>query len=218
MSFNIDGAFEYNFQGCENLSEYYSQVCQDIFILSVLDGKNNGTYLEIGAYLPDTINNTYLLSKKYNWSGLSIDIQATNWNEVRPNDHFMIADALSLSYSQIFNDYFNNNNIIDYLQLDIEPSINTLNALFKVFQSEQKFRVITFEHDFYSSDHIARNLSRDFLKKMGYTLIVEDVVTDEDYPFEDWWVNLDLVNKEVALDIAEKSKNIKYPKNFLFKN
>lgn len=218
MSFNIDGKFKYNFPGCENLNEYYSQVCQDIFVLSLLDGKTNGTYLEIGAYLPDIINNTYLLSKNFNWSGVSIDIQQTNWNDVRPNDTYLVADALNLSYSNLFKEYFSNNKIIDYLQLDIEPSIYTLNALFKVFNTEQRFRVITFEHDIYTGGHVARNLSRDFLKKFGYTLIVSDVITDEDYPFEDWWVDLNLVNREVALDIAEASKNIKFPRNFLFTN
>jgi hypothetical protein len=218
MSFNIEGKFKYNFPGCENISEYYSQVCQDIFVLSVLDGKTNGTYLEVGAYLPDSINNTYLLAKNYNWSGVSIDIQRSNWSDVRPNDIYLVADALNLSYSNLFKEYFSNTNVIDYLQLDIEPSINTLNALFKVFESEQRFRVITFEHDIYTGGHVARNLSRDFLKKLGYTLIVSDVITDENYPFEDWWVDLNLVNREVALDIAEASKNIKFPRNFLFIN
>ena len=218
MSFNIEGEFKYNFPGCENLSEYYSQVCQDIFVLSVLDGKTNGTYLEVGAYLPDSINNTYLLAKNYNWSGVSIDIQQSNWSDVRPNDIYLVADALNLSYSNLFKEYFSNTSVIDYLQLDIEPSINTLNALFKVFNSEQRFRVITFEHDIYTGGHVARNLSRDFLKKLGYTLIVSDVITDENYPFEDWWVDLNLVNREVALDIAEASKSIKLPRNFLFTN
>lgn len=40
----------------------------------------------------------------------------------------------------------------------------------------------------------------------------------KDEPFEDWWVDLNLVNKEVALDIMNISKDIKYPKEFLFIN
>ena len=33
----------------ENIERNWSQVYQDIFVLSLLDGKRNGTYLEIGG-------------------------------------------------------------------------------------------------------------------------------------------------------------------------
>ena len=58
----MPGSLRYRFKGSELLTEYYSQVCQDLFILSVLDGKRDGTYLEIGAYYPDFLNNTYISS------------------------------------------------------------------------------------------------------------------------------------------------------------
>ena len=38
----------------------YSQSAQDIFVLSVLDQKRDGTYLEIGSSVPVDNNNTYL--------------------------------------------------------------------------------------------------------------------------------------------------------------
>ena len=34
---------------------------QDIFVLSMLNGKKNGVYVEIGADQPRVISNTYLL-------------------------------------------------------------------------------------------------------------------------------------------------------------
>ena len=49
----------------------YSHAGQDVFALN-LTGKN-GTYIEIGAYLPIKHSNTYLLEVKNNWKGISIE-------------------------------------------------------------------------------------------------------------------------------------------------
>ncbi|MFN9908465.1 MAG: hypothetical protein ACK56F_20445, partial [bacterium] len=39
----------FNFNNWQKITNSYSQVLQDIFILSMLNGKENGTYLEIGS-------------------------------------------------------------------------------------------------------------------------------------------------------------------------
>jgi hypothetical protein len=62
------------FFGFENLNGNYSQAAQDLFVLSCLSGKTNGTFLDLGCSHPTNINNTFLLEKDFNWSGLSIDI------------------------------------------------------------------------------------------------------------------------------------------------
>ena len=49
----------------------FSHAGQDVFALN-LNGEN-GTYLEIGAYLPQKHSNTYLLEVKNNWNGKLID-------------------------------------------------------------------------------------------------------------------------------------------------
>ena len=36
------------FSGVENIKENYSQSMQDIFVLTMLNGKKNGIYIEIG--------------------------------------------------------------------------------------------------------------------------------------------------------------------------
>ena len=47
---------------------------QDMFVLSMLDGKRNGVYVEIGADKPKIINNSYLLERKFGWRGVSFEL------------------------------------------------------------------------------------------------------------------------------------------------
>ena len=39
----------------------YSQAQQDVFILNILKGKQNGSFIELGSNDPIVINNTFLL-------------------------------------------------------------------------------------------------------------------------------------------------------------
>ena len=55
--------FKFKFSGLENIEQIYSQCYQDLFVLSCLNGKTNGTYLEIGAGRPFYGNNTALLAQ-----------------------------------------------------------------------------------------------------------------------------------------------------------
>jgi len=56
----------YKFPGSENINENFSQVYQDMFVLFMLDGKRNGTFLEVGGSLPYHGNNTALLERDFN--------------------------------------------------------------------------------------------------------------------------------------------------------
>jgi len=55
--------FNCSFHGYDKITKNYSQSWQDIFILTALNGKRNGMYLEIGAQDCAIKNNTYLLEK-----------------------------------------------------------------------------------------------------------------------------------------------------------
>ena len=55
----------HKFPGAENIENNYSQAFQDMFVLSMLDGKRNGTYVEIGGDHPVVINNSYLLESEF---------------------------------------------------------------------------------------------------------------------------------------------------------
>lgn len=203
----------YPFANCLSIQETFSLTWQDIFIISVLQGKKNGTYLEIGAHWPDNGNNTYLMSKHLNWSGVSIDFEhqyEIYWKNLRPNNKFLCADALNIDYDSLIQENYKSTTI-DYLQLDIEPNHNTLAALKRIPLEKYRFAVITFETDLYTGENgiRVREESRSLLKNYGYELIIGDVL-HHGSPYEDWYVDLNLVNKLVALDIkrnAEISQN-----------
>lgn len=210
----------YPFLGSEKAFKIYSQSYQDVFILSLLNGKENGTYLEIGAGWPDFINNTNLLSKHFSWKGLSIEIlqdMKLLWDEKRPNDNLLIGDAMEIDYSAILPQYFQSN-IIDYLQVDIEPSNHTLAALKKIPLNDYRFKIITFETDLYAGGpgQEVRRESRQILQNLGYELIVGDVRECGVNPYEDWWVDLNYVNKDIALDIKNRALQTQHPLELLF--
>ena len=62
------------FKSSNKIVRNYSQILQDIFVLTILDGKQKGTYVEVGSSHPFRINNTYLLEKYFNWKGLGYEI------------------------------------------------------------------------------------------------------------------------------------------------
>jgi len=212
-----DVKFRYPFDGCETIAETHSQAYQDIFILTVLNGKRNSEYFEIGCNVPDYTNNTYLLAKNFNWNGISIDFlhhMGPAWRSMRPNNRFVCCDALNVNYSNLIGE----SRTIDYLQLDIEPCENTYTALTKIPHDKYRFSVISFETDFYQGGNAkqVRERSRKYLSDLGYTLIIPDVIVDGTNPYEDWWVDLSLVNRDVALSIKDMANQTQKPFELLF--
>ena len=53
------------FEGSGNIVKNHSQAGQDLFVLSVLNGKRNGKYLEIGSRRHYYGNNTWLLESEF---------------------------------------------------------------------------------------------------------------------------------------------------------
>lgn len=176
---------KFKFSDAEKIQQNYSQASQDMFVLTVLNGKQNGTYVEIGGYDGERISNTNLLETQFNWSGIALEIDSTRtvkYNSQRKNK-CVCANALTSDYSQLFIDnQFSNR--IDYLQVDIEPPINTLNALKKIPHDKYRFSVITFETDMYYAGDAVMNESRAFLTNLGYDLIAKNVSS-----FEDWYID-----------------------------
>jgi hypothetical protein len=171
-----------------------------MFILSVLDGKRNGTFLEVGGCDPYWGNNTATLEQDFNWKGISIELDekyAESYRKDRPRTALYNQDAITTDYRSLLKNNFEDK-VIDYLQMDIDPPINTLKCLYQIPFDEYKFRVITYEHD-YRTDMTReiREKSREYLRSKGYMLIVDDVSPDGYWNFEDWWVHPDLVSLEL---------------------
>ena len=137
-----------SFSGVERVTQNYSQALQDIFVLTMLNGKENGTYVEIGGAHPININNTYLLEKTFGWSGISFEINQdlAKFYNTKRNNKCICTDATQVNYSEVFEEN-NLPNQIDYLQIDIDPSFQSLASLKKIDLKDYRFSVITFETD-----------------------------------------------------------------------
>lgn len=211
---------KYKFNGSDELTNHYAQIGQDIFVLTALNGKLNGTYLEIGGGPAITNNNTYLLESKYNWKGVSLDINKEYYDDHKKNrKHYIeLVDGSNVNYTDLLIRGNINETIIDYVSLDIDV-IETLKALMLLPMDTHKFAVITFEHDCYIHGPYYKNKSREYLINRGYELIVTNLkhsITHGD--FEDWWVHPDLVDKTIIDNIKSADDSIKEWTSYLFKN
>lgn len=65
-----------------------SQAGQDLFVIAMTQGKQQGTWLEIGCGDPIRSNNTYLLEKRLAWNGISIDTQRMDTNIITPFEEY----------------------------------------------------------------------------------------------------------------------------------
>jgi len=208
------------FNNCETIEENYSQAYQDMFILTMLNGKKNGTFVEIGASDGKSISNTYLLEKKFNWSGISVDINniSESFKNHSRKSTLIIQDALTIDYEKLFIDNLLPKSI-DYLQLDIEPASNTLKCLQKIPFDKYKFSVITYETEVYYASKQIRDDSRKILKNHGYELIIGNICNLGNDPFEDWYVHPDLVSKDIINQIKNsEDSNLTPDKIFLNEN
>lgn len=188
----------FKFPGSGLIEKNYSQAYQDMFVLAILNGKRNGTYLEIGAQEPFYQNNSALLETEFDWKGISIEIRedlCKMFAEQRKNQ-ILCKDATKINYEKLLDD-MNVGTDLDYLQVDCEPSKITFEILTAIPFEKYRFATITYEHD-HSVDITSsyRDKSRRFLKSYGYELVVKDVAFNDEYTFEDWWIHPDLVNPD----------------------
>jgi hypothetical protein len=198
---------------------------QDFFVLIALYGRKKGLFLEIGASDGKSLSNTLLLERDFGWRGISIDKDIKSWLSFKKNrrrSRFLLSDATTLNYEKILKQLNPPNAIVDYLQVDIEPSTNTLLALKQIPFSAFKFRVITYETDWYdkSQGHEVadqtRQEARELLTGHGYELVAGDVfVDDPDKPFEDWWVMPSLIDQSVLREIRQRFVHGASPFEFL---
>lgn len=190
--------FKFPFKGLEEIEQSYSQALQDMFVLAVLDGKRDGLFLEIGAYEPKFISNTYLL-EQFGWDGMSIDIDPYLRPKFEPHRRatFVEGDATQLDYSLLLysSPKFRETNRIDYLQIDIEPATNTFKCLQRLPLDDYRFSVITYETDIYDKEISKETLesiqeeSRDIFMGFGYILVNGNVENIGGDPFENWYLD-----------------------------
>jgi hypothetical protein len=193
---------------------FNGQAEQDRFVLTLLNFKKNGFFIELGSQHPISTNNTYFLEKLYGWKGIMIEYDENYlplYKLERVNSIHIIEDATKINYKNLFQQY-NVPNVIDYLQIDLDvDNGSTLNTLIKLnddILDYYKFATITFEHDMYASENdediwsVTRKKSREILTNRGYFLIFPDVRLSSNLSyrgkqcgaFEDWYVHPDLID------------------------
>tara|TARA_R110000822_G_scaffold44751_1_gene120008 strand:+ start:3119 stop:4345 length:1227 start_codon:yes stop_codon:yes gene_type:complete len=208
---------KYRFNNSDKIERNYSQAFQDMFVLTMLNGKENGTYLEIGAADPFSGNNTALLETEFNWRGISLDIdpkEVQKFNNERTSKCILqdatIVDFNALLEKQKFS------NVIDYLQLDVEPAEITYEVLLKIPFEKYKFAVITYEHDEYMDRSLNyKELSRQYLKEQGYVLVVGDIAPDKNSNYEDWYVHPDLIKPEILNTMLNSAEGTKEASSYM---
>jgi hypothetical protein len=190
-----------------------SQASQDIFVISALKNKRNGTFLEIGSNDPVFHNNTYILETQYGWRGTMIEYDSvfeSKYKELRPNSTYQIKDARTVDYREALKNYPAN---MDYLQIDLDvdnkSTIDTLELLDKTVFDNTRFAVVTFEHDIYTGNHYnTQERSREIFTKRGYELVFPNVsvyFNGGERIFEDWYVHPDLVDMKLIDSVRSQT-------------
>ncbi len=209
----------YKFPGSKNLKNNCSQIYQDMFVLSILDGKKNGTYLEIGGGDPFHGNNTAVLEKQYGWVGVSLELDKSLFDLYRNNRFNSIfnMDALdpNLNYDDFIQEHLNTD-VVDLLQLDIEPARKTYELLDKIPWDKYKFRIILYEHDYFADiTGSFRKKSRERLSELGYVLVANDMSADGKSSFEDWWVYPDLIDPELLKKMTSIQPEVQKARDYI---
>lgn len=177
----------------------FSQAFQDMFVLTMLNGKRNGYYIEIGSGYPITVNNTFLLEQYFNWSGKAIELDSKKveqYNNARKNKCYCL-DALTIDYNSFLLDCPNH---IDYLQIDVcvnDDSSNNLIVLENVLNTNKTFSVITFETNVYQVGTQVQDKGFELLSNAGYTRLIKDVIFQGEI-FEDWYIKNGIIEPSLA--------------------
>ena len=181
--------------------DYRGTSSQERFVLDVTKNKQNGHYVELGAFHSSEGSNTFYLEKDYNLQGVSFEITEERKSEFNSNRRNpCMGDALKFDYRA----YFEMNHFpkqIDYLQIDIDQGYDhsmrpfdthtSLHGLISIPLTEYRFTVITFEHDsnMYWRNTTIRDVQREILDSFGYTLVAREI-------HEDFWVDPTVVDQD----------------------
>lgn len=201
----------HKFAGHEGINRNYSESMQDILVLTLLDGKRGGNYLEIGSGYPFYASNTYLLEKDFSWRGISIDNQKkfTQKHILHRSHTALTADATACDYAEIierarFGTHF------EYLSVDCGDPQTSLDALERVLASGLTFAVVTFCHDhFRNRESGVKASARALLKKAGYRLLVSNVSHNGTDDHEDWFVDGRRLDARILESLRDDNDSVK---------
>ncbi len=205
----FNNKLRFPFDNKELIDQSYSQAMQDMFVLTALKGKTNGTYLDIGSGDPFIGSNTALLETKFNWNGLSMD-----WNDKCVNDFNQFRNNRCIKKNTLLTDFydvlgqFNMPLHMDYLSLDCDPQSTTYETLLRIPLNKYSFSVITYEHDLYNDPTRSyKYKAKEHLESFGYVLVANNIAASPGHPFEDWYMHKDSFTQEEINQIKNLSEN-----------
>jgi|LauGreDrversion4_1035100.scaffolds.fasta_scaffold20293_3 disulfide oxidoreductase YuzD len=191
----------------ESLKGSKSQAFQESFVQNVLNFKVSGHFLEIGAGDGVEANNTLLLERRFKWAGLSVELDPQLHQDFLNSRKTMcLCEDATVWDSESYLKSHSFPNRIDYLQIDIDPASQSLQALINLPLDNYRFSVITFEHDYYVDQNPqVRDASREILVSSGYHLFFAGVQT-RGRNFEDWWLDPEVAELKKYLDFQYEDR------------
>ena len=167
-----------------------SQAFQESFVQNVLNFKIGGYFLEIGAADGVEASNTLLLEQHFRWNGISVEFDPELHEKfLKFREATCVCEDATVWDSEKYLNSLIFPKRIDYLQIDIDPAEQSLQALRNLALKSYRFSTITFEHDYYvNQSPDVRDTSREILSSLGYHLFFAGVET-RGRNFEDWWID-----------------------------
>lgn len=187
------------------VNKSYSQAGQDLFAYYINNRNNKGYFLDIGCQDPKEINNTLFLEEK-GWTGLLFDIDKKCIDKCKA-ERKSTAIQTDLTKDNItdFLKKYNTPKIIDYISMDIDSATHKLIERFP--WDDYRFKVMTFEHDVWMVGDKLQKRSRILFNKLGYVPVCLNIMNGIKNPYEDWWINPELVNEKVYKDLICEDTN-----------
>ena len=119
----------------QNIQFSKSQLSQDLFVLSELNFKNNGFFVEFGSTDGVSLSNTFLLEKKFFWKGILAE-PAKHWQKKldKNRDVFIEKNCIWHSSNKIltFNEVGELSTIDDFSNSDLHAKARVNGKKYKV--------------------------------------------------------------------------------------
>ena len=189
----------------------FSQAGQELWVREILDNKQNGFFVEVGAYDGVQLSNTFFLEKELNWNGICIEANSEYFSKLETTRNSININKAVMDYKGFckFEDMHTykttnpgpntvecdtlhsillENNCpkdIDYMSLDIEG--HELVALESLDFNMWNITLFTIEHNLYLGDATLKNSVYEFMVSKGYERTVENVFVPNHGPVEDWY-------------------------------
>lgn len=188
----------------------YSQARQDLFAWLCHGQSKTGSFVDLGAGHPVNGSNTKFL-EEMGWRGILADIATfDDLVKERSEDNKIFGDAFDPDVDSAIVALSGQSRTIDFLSLDLEPPMLTLQRLVTLPLDRVKFAVACVEHDLYRGNEHIRAAMRGIMESRGYLCVAHDVhmlgytaSLANLVPVEDWWIHPDFVNARNARQIAK---------------